>query len=172
MNQPKGKQGHSEGDVVEVEVERIVPGGLGLCHLPDQTMFVALAAPGDRVRVRIQRVQGRSAFGAIVDLIEASPKRTQPFCPYFGRCGSCDFQHLSYEAQLTAKVGIVEDCLRRIAGISEPPTIRNHPLAGSGRPSVASRMAGLRQRTARWLFRSKLAHRCRHRSMSGPRSRT
>jgi 23S rRNA (uracil1939-C5)-methyltransferase len=111
------------GDIVDAVVERIVPGGLGLCHLEGRTLFVALAAPGDRVRARIQRVQGRTAFGEIDELIESSPERTEPFCPYFGTCGGCDFQHLTYEAQLAAKSEIVVDCLRRIAGIAEPPEV-------------------------------------------------
>jgi 23S rRNA (uracil1939-C5)-methyltransferase len=117
----------SAGDVVEAEVEQIVPGGLGLCRLEGVTLFVALAAPGDRARVRIQRVKGRTAFGEIQELVEPSPQRATPFCPYFGTCGGCDFQHLTYDAQLAAKAGIVDDCLGRIAGIAEPPDIEIVP---------------------------------------------
>jgi 23S rRNA (uracil1939-C5)-methyltransferase len=127
MNQKGSQERLGVGDVVDVEVERIVPGGLGLCRLPEKTLFVSLAAPGDRAQVRIQRVQGRTAFGEIVELIESSAQRAEPFCPYFGRCGGCDFQHLSYEAQLAAKSGIVADCLRRIAGIAEPLKIEIVP---------------------------------------------
>jgi 23S rRNA (uracil1939-C5)-methyltransferase len=115
------------GDVVEAVVERIVPGGLGLCHLEGRTLFIALAAPGDRVRARIQRVQGRTAFGEIEELIEESPQRVEPFCPYFGTCGGCDFQQLTYQAQVAAKAEIVVDCLRRIAGIAEPPVVEVIP---------------------------------------------
>src|SRR5262245_3683390 len=123
MAEPSSKQKLIPGDLVEAEVERIVPGGLGLCRLDGQTLFVTLAAPGDQVRVRIRRVQGRSAFGDIEEVIAPSPLRAEPFCPYFGTCGGCDFQHVTYDAQLAAKAAIVEDCLRRIASIAEPPTV-------------------------------------------------
>jgi 23S rRNA (uracil1939-C5)-methyltransferase len=103
--------------VHEVLIERILPGGAGLAHADGRTLLVALAAPGDRVRVQIERTQGRVAFASITEILEASPLRVEPPCPYFGRCGGCDFQQLSYEAQLDAKVEIIRDCLRRIAQI-------------------------------------------------------
>lgn len=109
-----------EGGEVEVVVERILPGGLGMAHADGQTVFVALAAPGDRALVRIERVRGSVAFASITRLRAPSPARVEPPCPYFGRCGGCDFQQLDYDAQLEAKVGIIRDCLRRIAHL-EPP---------------------------------------------------
>jgi tRNA/tmRNA/rRNA uracil-C5-methylase (TrmA/RlmC/RlmD family) len=103
---------------VEATIERIVPGGVGLAHADGLTLFVSEAAPGDRALVRIDRIQGRSGFGTIEELLEPSPLRVVD--PHQGPCGGCDFQHLTYETQLAAKVDIVRDCLRRIAGI-EPP---------------------------------------------------
>jgi 23S rRNA (uracil1939-C5)-methyltransferase len=44
----------------------------------------------------------------------------QPGCPVFGRCGGCDWQHISYEAQLRQKVAMVEDALRRTGGLAFP----------------------------------------------------
>ena len=105
---------------MEVTIERILPGGLGLAHADGQTVMVALAAPGDRLRVRVERVKGSVAFASIEEIIEASPYRVEPPCPYFGRCGGCDFQQMNYEAQLAAKKEIIKDCLHRIAKIDAP----------------------------------------------------
>ena len=108
---------------VEVLIERILPGGAGLAHANGETILVELAAPGDRLRVRLERRRGSVAFASIVEIIEPSPARTEPPCPYFGRCGGCDFQQLNYEAQLAAKVEIIRDCLRRIARLDYPENI-------------------------------------------------
>jgi 23S rRNA (uracil1939-C5)-methyltransferase len=106
---------------LEVEVERILPGGMGLAHAGGKTVFVALAAPGDRLRVRVEREQGNVLFASIEEIIAPSPVRVEPPCPYFGRCGGCDFQQLSYEAQLAAKAEMIRDCLHRIARLESIP---------------------------------------------------
>jgi len=113
--------------LVEVRIERILPGGSGLAHADGRTLLVALAAPGDRLRVKIDRTKGNVDFASIEEIIEPSPLRVEPPCPYFGRCGGCDFQQLNYQAQLDAKVEIVRDCLRRIGGIESPPDFQVTP---------------------------------------------
>lgn len=120
-------------DEFEVEVERILPGGMGLAHAGGKTVFVSLAAPGDRVRVRIDRTQGDLLFGSIVEIITPSPVRVEPPCPYFGRCGGCDFQQLAYEAQLAAKADIIRDCLHRIARLENVPEIAVAPSPNNWR---------------------------------------
>jgi 23S rRNA (uracil1939-C5)-methyltransferase len=108
---------------LEVEVERILPGGMGLAHAGGKTVFVALAAPGDRLRVRVEREQGNVLFASIEEIVTPAPVRIEPPCPYFGRCGGCDFQQLTYEAQLAAKSEMIRDCLHRIARLDNIPEI-------------------------------------------------
>jgi 23S rRNA (uracil1939-C5)-methyltransferase len=102
---------------LEVAIERIVPRGYGIAHAEGKTIFVALAVPGDRVRVEIVETKGSIAFAEIIDVVEPGPQRITPPCPYFGSCGGCDFQQMSYSEQLASKVEIIRDCLRRIAKI-------------------------------------------------------
>ncbi|MGZ5436727.1 MAG: class I SAM-dependent RNA methyltransferase [Pyrinomonadaceae bacterium] len=114
-------------ETFEVVIERILPGGLGLAHADSRTVMVALAAPGDRLRVRVDRVKGSVAFASIVEILEPAPVRVEPPCPYFGRCGGCNFQQLSYPAQLAAKIEIIRDCLRRLGGIEDVPPFEITP---------------------------------------------
>ena len=109
-----------------MRVERIVPRGFGIAFSNGLTIFVALAAEGDIVDVRLTAIKGRTAFAEIETVVEPSPDRVTPPCPYFGSCGGCDFQQMNYAAQLGAKVAMVRDCLHRIAKIewtSEIPII-------------------------------------------------
>lgn len=115
------------GALLDVRVERILPGGVGLAHAEGQTLFVSLAAPGDLARVRVETVRGRALFASIVEVLEPSEVRAEPPCPYFGRCGGCDFQQLTYEAQLAAKAEIIRDCLRRVAHTEPPAEIEVMP---------------------------------------------
>lgn len=117
----------SSTEVLEVTIERILPGGVGLAHAEGRTVLVALAAPGDRLRVRVESVRGRTTFASIVEVLSPSLSRVEPPCPYFGRCGGCDFQQLDYRAQLDAKVEIIRDCLRRVARLEPPGEIQITP---------------------------------------------
>src|SRR6185295_556407 len=113
----------------EVEIERLLPGGVGLAHAEGLTLFVSLAAPGDVLRVKVDRVKGSVGFASIVEILKPSTVRTEPPCPYFGRCGGCDFQQLTYEAQLQAKVDMIRDCFHRIAKLEPPGEIPITPSA-------------------------------------------
>jgi 23S rRNA (uracil1939-C5)-methyltransferase len=120
-----------QGRILDVTIEKIVPNGYGLGFAEGLTVFVSLAAAGDRLRVKINQQKGRTAFAEIVEIIEPSGERIEPPCVYFGRCGGCDFQQMNYDAQLRAKVGILKDCLTRIGKIDYPHEIG---IIGSPKP--------------------------------------
>ena len=124
------------GESLRVEVERILPGGVGLAHAEGKTVFVSLAAPGDELRVQVEREQGNVLFASVVEVLTPSPVRVEPPCPYFGRCGGCDFQQLTYEAQLAAKANIIADCLQRIARLDHVPAIAVYPSPNQWRYRV------------------------------------
>jgi tRNA/tmRNA/rRNA uracil-C5-methylase (TrmA/RlmC/RlmD family) len=125
------------GTDVETTIERIVPGGFGLAFAGGRTLFVSRAAPGDRVRVRVDREHGRTAHASIVEILEPGPDRIAEPYPLLTRCGA-DFQHLRYDAQLRAKSEMIADCLRRIGGIelSEPVPVAPSPVAWGYRGRV------------------------------------
>ena len=125
------KRQNEREKLLEVKIEKIVPNGFGLGFAEGLTVFVSLAAAGDRLLVRINQKKGKTAFCEIVEILEPSPERIEPPCVYFGRCGGCDFQQMNYDAQLLAKVGIVRDCLTRIGKINFPGEIE---IIGSPRP--------------------------------------
>lgn len=81
-------------------------------------VFVPFTAPGDRVRVRVTDARGRFCRARVERLLEAGPARVDPVCPVFGSCGGCAWQHVGYDAQLDAKVRMVEDALARIGGVA------------------------------------------------------
>ena len=90
--------------------------GLGIARIDGQVMFVHGAIRGEVCDVLVMKVLKNAAFGKIAALAEPSPARRQPDCPYYGRCGGCDFRHMSYEEELWAKRARVQDALTRIGG--------------------------------------------------------
>jgi len=95
----------------------MVHGGACLVRLSDgTTVFADGAIPGERVVVELGHRSRGAWFGRAVDVLDASPHRTVPPCPYVPDCGGCDLQHVEYAHQLTLKRGIVLDAMRR-AGV-------------------------------------------------------
>lgn len=90
--------------------------GLGIARIDGQVVFVHGAVRGETCDVLVMKVLKNAAFGKIAALAEPSPARRQPDCPYYGRCGGCDFRHMSYEEELWAKRARVQDALTRIGG--------------------------------------------------------
>jgi len=98
-----------------VSIESIAAGGDGVGRNEGMAVFVPRTAPGDVALVRLARAK-RFARGVLESLEVASSQRVEPPCPHYtrDRCGGCQIQHLSYEAQIAAKSGIIGDALRRI----------------------------------------------------------
>ena len=90
--------------------------GLGIARIDGQVVFVHGAVRGETCDVLVMKVLKNAAFGKIAALAEPSPARRQPDCPYYGRCGGCDFRHMSYEEELWAKRARVQDALTRLGG--------------------------------------------------------
>lgn len=110
------------GAEVEVEVEKLVPGGEGLARLPDgQVLFLRGVAPGDRVRVGKLEKQRGALYAVDYELLKPGPARVTPECPVARSCGGCDLMHLSRPAELAQKAAMLSEALERVGGIARAP---------------------------------------------------
>ncbi len=94
-------------------------------------VFVPRAVRGETVELRITRVMKSCFAGEIVSISDPSPERMDSDCPYFGECGGCDFRHMTYREELSAKRQKVQDALCRIGGLDlkvEEIVGAEHPL--------------------------------------------
>ena len=105
-----------ENHVYTGTVEGYSSEGLGIVRLDGAVVFVPQAIRGEEIDLRITKVMKTAAAGEIVKIHNLSPERTKPECPYFGKCGGCDFQHMSYTEELWAKRQRVQDALTRLGG--------------------------------------------------------
>jgi 23S rRNA (uracil1939-C5)-methyltransferase len=121
------------GDTLVLTIDDLAFGGEGVGRADGYVVFVPGGVPGDRLVVRL--VQARSRYGraAIESIEEPSPHRVEAPCPYFGRCGGCRLQHVSYPAQLALKSKQVTDVLERLgdlAGFEQRPIIEAPEIYG------------------------------------------
>ncbi len=106
---------------VELLIDDIAFGGKGVGRAEGKAVFVPFTIEGERVAVRIVREKRSFAEADLVTVMEASPERAVPPCPYFERCGGCSYQHMRYEHQLHWKTRQVAQALQRIGKFREPP---------------------------------------------------
>ena len=90
-------------------------------------VMVPFSLPGERVRARVFRNQKNFSEADLVEVLTPSPDRVQPRCYLFGQCGGCQYQHLSYDGQLTWKRQQVVELLQHMAEIEHPV----NPVIGS-----------------------------------------
>lgn len=131
-----------------VEIEKIVYGGYGLGRIDGKICWIPYTLPGEKVEAKPADVSKTHYMTAeAIAIREPSADRIEPSCPYYGRCGGCDFQHIRYERQLQLKTEIIGECAAR-AGITLPPlrTVASTPFGyrnrlriridASGRPAL------------------------------------
>lgn len=101
----------------------IAHGGEAIGHHQGKIVFVPYAIPGETVAVDLVEEKPRWARARLLEVLEPSPDRVEPPCPYFGPglCGGCQWQHIAYERQLALKAEVVADQLRRLGGLASPP---------------------------------------------------
>ena len=119
-----------KGDLITVNVERYAFEGRGIARIDGDLnpeisesdsfiVFVNGAYPGDKVSAKIKKTKKSYAEAVVDEILTPSPKRVQPRCKYFGTCGGCKQQDLSYKQQIAYKQEQVEDIFRHNGGLSD-----------------------------------------------------
>ncbi len=108
-----------KNEILELQIEAIGSEGEGIAHVNGYTLFVKDTVPGDRIEAKVVKTGKNFGYARCERIIEPSPDRIEPVCPISKRCGGCQFQHLSYEAELRFKQEKVFNCIKRIGGFKD-----------------------------------------------------
>ncbi|KEO81786.1 23S rRNA (uracil(1939)-C(5))-methyltransferase RlmD [Tumebacillus flagellatus] len=137
MAKPKFPVPIEKNNYYEIDITGLGHEGEGVGKVEGFTVFVPRALPGERVKAKITKVQKTYGYGRLIETLVATPDRQEPPCPIYHRCGGCQLQHLSYEAQLRHKRQTVVDALTRIGKLEG---VKVHETLGMEEP---------------WLYRNK-----------------
>jgi 23S rRNA (uracil1939-C5)-methyltransferase len=119
------------GEIHSLTIDSLSYGaGSGVGRLHGYVIFVPFTAPGDFVRVQLTRVKKSYAEAELVELVQASSQRLEPPCPYFAKCGGCDWQHVNYQTQLEEKQKIITRQFQTLLGTNG----QIHTIVPSPRP--------------------------------------
>ena len=118
---------------LELEISTLTNLGVGLGRVTvgegKWVVMIPFTLPGERVKARVYRNHKNFSEADLLEVLTPSPHRIDPKCPLFGRCGGCQYQHLTYPEQLTWKRQQVEELLKYMAGVE----FSVRPVIGSPR---------------------------------------
>jgi 23S rRNA (uracil1939-C5)-methyltransferase len=143
------------GDVVEVAIERLGAQGDGIGRLGGTLVFVPLALPGERWRVRLGARRGEGLAAAPVVALASAPRPSPP-CPHFGDCGGCQLQHLAAADYAAWQRAIVVQALAR-RGLGEVAVAAPEITPPASRRRVRLAFA-VRAGKVRLGFRARASH--------------
>ncbi|MEL7071025.1 MAG: 23S rRNA (uracil(1939)-C(5))-methyltransferase RlmD [Cyanobacteria bacterium J06581_3] len=103
-----------EGEIIKVEITDLSNGGDGVGRWEERVVFVPNTVPGDEMRVKLTKVKPTHGLGKPAGIVTPSPERVRPACIVADKCGGCQWQQVSYLAQLKAKHHLVADTLARV----------------------------------------------------------
>ena len=110
----------NKGDILELKIEKYAFEGKGIARVDTENssgkkfiVFVNGAYPGDVVKARLKKIKKSYAEAIAEEIVALSPQRITPKCKYFGTCGGCRQQDLSYEQQVLYKQQQVEEAFRQ-----------------------------------------------------------
>ena len=118
-----------------IHIEAMAFGGDGIGRIDGKVCFVPRTIPGETAEIKIVEDKSRYSRGIIIEIAEPSPHRREPFCPVFGICGGCQYQHIAYDRQLSIKREILSDALARLTGGNRPGNLQTAPTVDPVIPS-------------------------------------
>jgi len=108
---------------IELKIEKLVFGGDGLGFVDGKACFVEGALPGEKILARILSDKPNFMKAKLVRVLESSPYRIHPPCPYIERCGGCQYQHLPYSEELKWKENQVRESFAQAFKAEEIPIL-------------------------------------------------
>jgi 23S rRNA (uracil1939-C5)-methyltransferase len=141
--------------IEEIEVENFAAEGKCIARFNGEVIFIegSNVAPKDKVKLLVNARKKNYSEATVLEIIEKSALRIDPFCNHFGICGGCKWQHIPYEKQLELKHQQVFDQLHRI-GKLDLPTF--NPILGSEKTQFYRNKLEFTFSNSRWLTKDEL----------------
>ena len=104
----------------EVIIEGYDHQGQGIARINNKVIFIPNTIKGEVAKIKIIQDKKKYAIGEVISLVKESPIRVKSQCPYFEKCGGCDFLHLHYSEQLRYKYDKVSNIIVKYTKLDIP----------------------------------------------------
>ncbi len=119
----------AENKVITLKAELPAYGGLSIGKWKGKIVFIKNTISGETIEAKLEEERKDYCTASTTKILEPSSDRIEPNCKFFGPCGGCQSQHISYQRQIKLKEEILKDSLKRIGKmdieLSKPLTYDN-----------------------------------------------
>ncbi|MDG0820507.1 23S rRNA (uracil(1939)-C(5))-methyltransferase RlmD [Staphylococcus equorum] len=108
-----------KNEVIEGKVIDLTHEGHGVVKLDRYPIFVPNALINETIEFKVIKVKKNFAIGKLLEIKKESEERVEPPCVYYHKCGGCQLQHMTYQAQLNMKKEQVVNLFHRKADFKD-----------------------------------------------------
>lgn len=102
-----------KNDKVVLDIVDNGANGSGVAKKDGLVCFVPYSIAGEKVEASVKTFHKNFCECSLQNILSSSSGRVEHKCPYFGKCGGCQLQHMSQEFQLAFKTKQVKSMLER-----------------------------------------------------------
>ncbi len=102
---------------MELVIRKMGINGEGIAYYKRKPVFIEGALKDETVKAHIVEDKGRYYIGKLERIIERSPVRQRPLCPYYKECGGCQIMHMTYPGQIGYKIDMVKEAFEKYAQV-------------------------------------------------------
>lgn len=106
-----------KGQVLELKIEDLVYGGLGLAKVNGYVIFVDNSVPGQKILAEVKKTRSDYGKAKLLKVVQQSEIEETPQCKYFYHCGGCKYQNIKYEYQKKFLKKQIEDIFNKLGNI-------------------------------------------------------
>ena len=100
-------------DIYEVIIDSVDINGNGVTRINNIVTFIPNALENEKLKIKITEIEKHFAYAEILEIIKSSNLRNEVKCPYYNKCGGCNFLHTSYENEINVKINNLEKLFNR-----------------------------------------------------------
>lgn len=108
-----------KNEIYTTEITGMTHEGQGVGRVNNFTVFIDGPIEGEKVEIKVIKVNKNYAVGKLLKVIKPSPDRVKPFCGVYNRCGGCSLQHMSLKSALKFKTNLVRESIKRIGKLED-----------------------------------------------------
>lgn len=113
-------------DIYEVIIDSVDINGNGVTRINNIVTFIPNALENEKLKIKITEIEKHFAYAEILEIIKSSNLRNEVKCPYYNKCGGCNFLHTSYENEINVKINNLEKLFNRKINYISNENINNY----------------------------------------------